>query len=220
MSLTREDLAAAGQDIFGREIATPVDTHVIKPPPHLMSRLSNLHEATIHLAKTAPDILEKPEVARAMEEALVHAMTASISEGEGAEIGSVYRHHVAIIRRLEEVLEANLDQTLYVAEVCKAIGVSEKTLRLCCQEHFGMSSKQYLVRRRMHLAHRALRIANPARTTVSEIATSYGFWEFGRFSVAYRSLFGETPSASLRRPPDDPRPWKSVGSPWQLPGSA
>ena len=73
---------------------------------------------------------------------------------------------------------------------------------------------------RMHLARRALRMADPATTTVTEIATSYGFWELGRFSVTYGSLFGESPSAALRRPPDDPRPQKSAGSPWQLPVSA
>jgi AraC-like DNA-binding protein len=58
--------------------------------------------------------------------------------------------------------------------------------------------------RRMHLARRALRAADPAVATVTtQIATDYGFWELGRFSVGYRSLFGESPSASLRRPPED-----------------
>jgi hypothetical protein len=37
-------------------------------------------------------------------------------------------------------------------------------------------------------------------TTVTRIATDHGFWELGRFSVAYRTLFGETPLTTLRRP--------------------
>jgi hypothetical protein len=56
----------------------------------------------------------------------------------------------------------------------------------------------------MHLARRALRSADADETTVTEIASDYWFWEFGRFSVAYRSLFGESPSTARRRPLDDP----------------
>jgi AraC-like DNA-binding protein len=83
-----------------------------------------------------------------------------------------------------------------------------------------MSPTRYLWLRRMNLARRALLMADPAMATVTEVATNYGFWELGRFSVAYRSLFGESPSASLRRPAEDLRPQKSTGSPWQLPESA
>ena len=150
----------------------------------------------------------------------MHAMVSCLSGGEAAESGSARHRHAVIMRRLEELLEANPDRTLYVAELCRAAGASERTLRACCQEHLGMSPTRYLWLRRMHLARRALRMADPAATSVTEVATSYGFWELGRFSVAYRSLFGESPSASLRRPPDDPRPQKNTGSPWQLPESA
>jgi AraC-like DNA-binding protein len=49
----------------------------------------------------------------------------------------------------------------------------------------------------MNLARRALRNAEAQRTTVTEIASDYGFWELGRFSVAYCSLFGESLSTTL-----------------------
>jgi AraC-like DNA-binding protein len=182
--------------------------------------LSNVHQAAGHLAKTAPDILAQPEVARALEQALADAIVSCISGEKTAETISFRHRHAVILRRLEEVLEANSDRTLYVTELCSAAGASERTLRACCHEHLGMGPTRYLWLRRMHLACRALRIADPAATTVTEIATSYGSWELGRFSVAYRSLFGESPSASLRQPPDAPRPQKNTASPWQLPESA
>jgi hypothetical protein len=52
----------------------------------------------------------------------------------------------------------------------------------------------------MHLVRRALLTADANKTSVTRIVTDHGFWELGRFSVAYRTLFGEPPSETLRRP--------------------
>jgi hypothetical protein len=41
----------------------------------------------------------------------------------------------------------------------------------------------------MHLTRRALRETNTSATTVTEIATRYGFWQ--RFTGEYKALFGE-----------------------------
>jgi hypothetical protein len=57
----------------------------------------------------------------------------------------------------------------------------------------------------MHLVRRALLRADPSAATVTRLATDHGFWELGRFAVAYRALFDESPSESLRRRPDDYR---------------
>jgi transcriptional regulator GlxA family with amidase domain len=35
--------------------------------------------------------------------------------------------------------------------------------------------------------------------TVSKTATRFGFRELGRFSVEYRTIFGESPSETLRQ---------------------
>ena len=99
-------------------------------------------------------------------------MVACINGGETAQTSSAHHRHAAVLRRLEEVLEANPDRTLYMAEICAAAGASDRTLRACCQEHLGMSPMRYLWLRRMHLARRGLRIADPAAATVTEVATS------------------------------------------------
>jgi len=199
ISLTREDLAALGQAISGREVTPPSFTHRIKPSTSAFLRLRHLHKAARHLAKKAPDILAKPEVARAMEEALAEAMVLCLASAEPADVRSTHVHHATVIRRFEEFIRANPGEPLYLSQLCAATGVSARTLLAICHEHLHMGPKRYLVLRRMHFARRALLMADPAKTTVTEIATDFGFWELGRFSVAYHSLFGETPSSSLRR---------------------
>ena len=89
---------------------------------------------------------------------------------------------------------------MYLAEICSAIGASERTLRTCCQEVLGVGPVHYLWLRRMYLTRRAPLRSDASTTTVTEISTAHGYWELGRFSVEHRGLFGESPSASLRRP--------------------
>jgi AraC-like DNA-binding protein len=201
MSLAREDLAAAGETISGIELVGPTFVGSVTPPVNALSRLRKLHEAASHLAKTAPDILTKPEVARAIEQALVEAMVFCLADGQSQDERNVQPNRARVMRRVEAALIANPDEPLYMPELAAQVGTSYWTLRDCCLEYVGMSPKRYLWLRRMHLARRALRNADAEMKTVTEIASDYGFWELGRFSVAYRSLFGEVPSIALRRPP-------------------
>jgi AraC-like DNA-binding protein len=167
-----------------------------------MSRLLNLHEMVGQLAKTTPDLLALPEVARALEQELIHLMVRCLIDSVSSGMTAGGRRHDAIVARLEEFLESHPDQPLYLTEICAAIGVAERTLRAACKEHLGMGPIRYLGLRRMHLVRRALLRADPSKT-VTHVATDHGFWELGRFAVAYRALFGESPSATLHRPSDD-----------------
>jgi transcriptional regulator GlxA family with amidase domain len=124
-----------------------------------------------------------------------------LADQKPTNIGSKWRHHTAIINRFVDVLAANFDRPMYLAEICAVVGASERTLRASCEEHLGMGPIRYLWLRRMHLARRALLDADPAKATVTQVATDHGFWELGHFSVAYGALFGESPVESLRKPP-------------------
>jgi AraC-like DNA-binding protein len=200
MSLHSNEFTAAVRAVVGHDLPAPLATRLIRPPPHLMSRLLHLHEAARHLAVTIPDVLSHPEVARAIEQELVRVMVSCLIEGTEVETDHRRQQRALMIRRLEQALEADRDTPLYMADICASIGVSERTLRNLCSDHLGMSPHRYLWLRRMHQARQALTLADATARTVTEIANDHGFAELGRFAVAYRQLFGEAPSMTLRRP--------------------
>jgi AraC-like DNA-binding protein len=202
MSLPLADMAALGETMAGADLLPPRDAILVTPPPEAMARLQRLHRAAGRLAEEAPEIIADPDAARGLEQALIAALADCLRHQPDHETRPAQGQHAIVLRRFRRVLEENMEEPVYIPEICKAIRVPERTLRVCCQEHLGMSPKRYLTLRRMNLARRALRAATVGRTTVTEVATHYGFWQLGRFAIEYRARFGETPSTTLHRLPD------------------
>jgi AraC-like DNA-binding protein len=205
LSLTQDDLSAASRDLVGHDAIDRSVTRYLRPPVAEMSRLLNLHKIAGEFAENGTDLLTQPELTRALEQAILHATVMCLGGAAPIQMSWGSIRHAAIIAKFEELLETNYDRPLHLAEICAAIGASERTLRISCIEHLGMGPIRYLWLRRMHIAHRALVQAVPGRTTVTEIATANGFWELGRFAVEYHALFGEVPSVSLRRAAEEMR---------------
>jgi AraC-like DNA-binding protein len=205
MSLTLDDFDAAYKAIVGNEYPAMPLTHLVRPGSALMSRLLNVHERVGRMARTNPDVLASSEAARALEQELIHLMIRCLSEGVPLKRTAGAHRRDRILALFEDYLAANGGRALYLPEVCAAIGVAERTLRGACEEHFGMGPIRYLTLRRMHLVRRVLLRSDPSETSVTRVATNHGFWELGRFSVIYRTLFGEMPSESLRKPPNQHR---------------
>jgi AraC-like DNA-binding protein len=199
MSLPEDDLVELGIVLTGQTIMPATLVSTAKVAPALLKRLQSLHRAAAYLVEHSPEILADPNTARGLEAPLTEAMIACLASGRMRTETASQRRGSLIIKRLRELEEANRDRTLYLTEVCKAIRVSQRTLTDICQDVLGVSPKRYLYLRRLHLVHRELRDTVPGRGQVTQIATKYGFWELGRFSVAYREVFGQSPSASLRQ---------------------
>ena len=199
ISISLEDLAILGPAVLGRELKIPDSALVVTPSPVAMTRLQRLHAAAAVLAEEAPTILAHPDASRGLEQSLIEAMIGCLGGKELQQDRTASRQHTAIMRRFHQTIEEHGDQPLYLPELCAKVGVAERTLRACCQEHLGTGPKRFLLLRRMHLFRRALRETAPATATVTEIATRFGFWQFGRLAGEYRALFGETPSETLAR---------------------
>jgi AraC-like DNA-binding protein len=199
ISLPVEDFVSAGATMVGCDLTPPKGSLIFRPPPHALAKLRRLHAAAGRLAEEAPEVIVNSDAAYGLEQVLIEAMVGCLSNNKAREDSVAQRQHELIMRRFRRVVEENPDQPLYIPELCKAIGVSERTLRVCCREQLGLGPKRYLLLRRLHLARRALREGSSDATTVTEIATRYGFWHFGRFAGEYQSLFGEAPSSTLHR---------------------
>lgn len=193
-------LADAARHLTGRDLAV-AGWKLLRPPEPQTTRLRSLARSAFVIGDTAPEILLTPASAKALESALLQTIIGCLQHPHGREGNAKQAQHAVAAKKLQEAIEANLDSPLHLLDLCRISGLPARTLRNVFQEQMGVSPMRFLALRRLHMARQSLLQADPRSTTVTEIATQYGIWEFGRFSVAYRTLFGELPSATLRRPP-------------------
>jgi AraC-like DNA-binding protein len=182
VSLPLGEMALAGAAAFETNLMPPAGPLTVLANAQDMDHLRHVHAAIGTLARRAPDVIACPEVRCRLGQALLECLLTCCAGGEQLAERWVDQCHGIVVRRFRRLLEESADRALYIPEVCAAIGVPERTLRLCCQEHLGTSPKQFLVLRRMHLAQRTLLAATAAETSVTEVATRFGFWHFGRFA--------------------------------------
>jgi len=132
-----------------------------------------------------------------LEQQIIHALVESLSLGPvDEETETAYRHRHTLAR-CEVLLEAH--PLVSATEIGAALGISDRMLRECCRKSFGMGPSRYRRLRRMQLVYYTLRHEDPAMASVSAVARRYGFLNLGRFATSYRALYGESPSATLRR---------------------
>jgi AraC-like DNA-binding protein len=199
LTLNGRDLAGIAIDVIGRQVTLVAGT-VIRPPADLTAWLMSVVDAATRVARTTPEVFMAPLAAAALEQALIQPMITCLDHGATTRETIPRRQRAAIAKNFESAVEANVDRPVLIQELCQIIGVSARTLRQVCEEQLAVSPQRYLTLRRLHMTRQALLRTDQHAGTVTEIATRYGFWELGRFVGFYKSLFGETPSATLRRP--------------------
>jgi AraC-like DNA-binding protein len=200
VGLPPEHLERYGGALSGKTLSLPAAARILRPAARDAARLRRLHAQACRLAETRPKVLAHPEVARAIEQGLIHALVTCLS-AKARDDGAARRHHTRIMVRFEEVLADHPRRPLPMPELCALIGVNDRTLRSCCAEFLGVSPGRYMLLRRLKAARIALRDADPATASVADIASGCGFTELGRFAAAYRTTFGESPSTTLRGSP-------------------
>lgn len=174
----------------------------VTPEPPSMTGLLQTLQAIADRADARPNLFSQASVRELIHQELASRISHCLSTTD-----ETYRDHVTmplhrryrIVKRAEAYILAHLDRKISVADLVESVEVSERSLQYAFQDVWGVSPFEYLTKQRLNKARRDLYRAVPGQTTVAYVATASGFWHLGRFSGAYRALFGELPSETLRR---------------------
>ena len=102
------------------------------------------------------------------------------------------------VTQAEEYISANLDKAITRDILADVSGVSIRNLSRAFKKKYAMSPMAYVRQRRLDACYAELRSSDPSQTTVTDVAMSHGFAHIGKFAIAYKQAFGESPSVSLR----------------------
>jgi transcriptional regulator GlxA family with amidase domain len=104
----------------------------------------------------------------------------------------------ALLRRAIVFIDENAHTAIGLTEIAAAIHVTPRAVQYMFSRHLGTTPLTYLRRVRLYHAHRDLAAADPMTDTVTAIAARWGWAHPGRFSVIYKSTYGQSPSSTLR----------------------
>jgi transcriptional regulator GlxA family with amidase domain len=102
------------------------------------------------------------------------------------------------VRRAVELLEGEPDRMWSSASLAHEVALSVRALQEGFHRAFEVPPMAYLREIRLNRVHEELAAASVDTTTVTAVATRWGFLHPGRFAAAYRHKFGHPPAETLR----------------------
>lgn len=169
--------------------------HLYDSSTSCILRLRTVVAAALAALHQTPDIFASPDLLVAFKKELAGIIADVLTDdlpNEAVFLSSERR--LQIVRDVRVTLRDN-EVPVTVEDLCRILRISRRTLQYCFQEAIGMKPVQYMRAIRLNGARRELKHG----LSVTDAATKWGFWHFGRFAQDYKALFGESPSATKQR---------------------
>lgn len=103
------------------------------------------------------------------------------------------------VRRAEEFMRSNLEETITLQDMANAAGISVRSLQNGFRNFRGTTPMAYLRDLRLDRAREELLKTGLTNRSVTDIATAFGFMHLSKFAKYYKTRFGEAPSETARR---------------------
>lgn len=135
------------------------------------------------------------------EHVLVALNSSSLISAEKSGLLTARRRAKHTVNRAVDYVKAQIEQHVCpsISAICTDLQLSERTLQYSFGAILDVSPYAYLRYMRLNGARLALVQADSDNITITRVANHWHFLHMGRFSNDYQQMFGELPSATLRR---------------------
>ena len=103
------------------------------------------------------------------------------------------------LRQARDYLAEHLHEIVYLEDLCRGTGLTPRTLENIFRDFLGITPTAFLRHQRLHGVRRTFQQTAASPDLIKQVAHDWGFLHQGHFASDYRTLFGETPSATLMR---------------------
>jgi AraC-like DNA-binding protein len=163
ISLPHSQLAFYSKALTGMRLDLPPFGQAIRTPASAAALLIQRHVRACRLAETKPEMIAHEEVERAMEQEFIHALINCLTVDNAWCKRQVKRDEEDVLLRFEDALtDDDVGRRPNTSQLSAAVGVTERTLRACCEELLGLSPSRYLQLRQRHVKRSLARHAGVA----------------------------------------------------------
>jgi AraC family ethanolamine operon transcriptional activator len=109
------------------------------------------------------------------------------------------RNDWRIVRRALTLIDAQLDTSIRIVDLCRAVGVSRRALENAFVANLGHGPAQQIRIARLNAVRRGIALRSERQDSIGDIAAEFGVWHLGRLAKDFRDLFGQGPREYRQR---------------------
>lgn len=159
---------------------------------HLVDVIDHVRHTVVN-----SDFAQEPFLAGTVARYLAATMLSTFPATALAEpsIGDHHDSTPVLLRRAIAFIDENAHTDISSADIAAAVNVTPQALLNMFRLHRSCTPMDYVRRVRLHYAHLELVDSDPETTSVTQIASRWGFREFGTFIRRYVEAYGDEPDA-------------------------
>jgi AraC-like DNA-binding protein len=201
VGIRRSVLSRTISGLIGRDFSFDVDTHRQQHVPEsYRQRLLGLFWKPLAWASSNGSGATFGRLPRSVEVAMIEAIADWTIEADQLINSETVNHkrELKILRDSIRKIRYADCSVLTISDLCHITGVGKSRLHEAFTEIYGISPGAYLYQLRLTSIREKLLSEEAPPRSVKDVAIQHGFLSSGQFARAYRNMFGELPSQTLR----------------------